>query len=76
MEYSRSDQIEHSENKVNTYFENEVGPEELQSSIQETYNLQNFRTTRTESKHNQLLVVCAFDILAVLVFVKGYIGAL
>ena len=31
--------IEHSENKIFTYFENEVGPGVLQSNVQQTYNL-------------------------------------
>ena len=34
--------IEHSENKIITYFENEVGPGVLQSNVQQIYNLQNF----------------------------------
>ena len=34
--------IEHSESKIITYFENEVEPGVLQSSVQQTYTLQNF----------------------------------
>ena len=42
-------EIEHSENKVNAYFENEVGPGMLQSSIKETFILKEIQTTRIES---------------------------
>ena len=37
--------IEHSENQTVTYFEKEVGPVVLQSSVQQTYNL----STRTDN---------------------------
>ena len=67
--------IEHSENKISTCFENEVGPGMLQSSIQQTYNLQIIQRIRTEMTHNQLHMVCAFGILAALVFVKRWTGA-
>ena len=56
--------IEYSENKVIMYFETEVGPGVLQFSVQQTCNLQKFHTTRTESTHNQLNVVCVSGILA------------
>ena len=42
--------MEHSENKIITHFENEVGFGVRQSSIQ---HVQKFHTTRTESIHNQ-----------------------
>ena len=45
--------MEHSENKIIRHFENEVGPVVLRSSIQQTYNLQKFHTTRTKSTHDQ-----------------------
>ena len=74
--FSQYTAIEHSENKIITHFENEVGPGVLWSSNQQTYNLQKFRTTRTESTYNQLHVVCAFGILAALMFVECWTGAL
>ena len=39
--------MEHSENKIVTYYENEVGPGVLQFNIQQIYNLQKFHATRT-----------------------------
>ena len=68
--------IEHSEKKIVTYFESKAGLGVLQSSPQQTHNLQNFHTKRTESTHNMLLVVCACDILAVLTFVERWTVAL
>ena len=35
--------IEHSKNKIITYFDNEVGSGVLQPSVQQTYSLQNFK---------------------------------
>ena len=49
--------IWHSENKIITHFENEVGSGVFRSSIQQTYNLHVFHTVRTESTHNQLHVI-------------------
>ena len=63
--------IEHSENKIYTCFENEVGPEMLQSSVQEAYILQIIHRIRTETTHNQLHMVCAFGILAARGFEPG-----
>ena len=68
--------IEHSENRIIKSFGNEIGPEVLQSSIQQTYSLQKFHATQTVSTHNQLYVVCAFGILAALVFMERWTGAL
>ena len=56
--------IEHSENNIITYFENEVGHGVLQSSVQQTCHLQKFPTTKTESTHNRILVTCFFSIFA------------
>ena len=73
---TKSRLIEHSKTKIVTHFENEVGPWVLQSSIQQTYNLQKFRTTRTELIHNQSHIVSAFSILAAVVFVERWTEAL
>ena len=67
--------IQHSENKIITRFENEVGTGVLQSNIKKTYNLQNFHTKRRESTRNQLHVVYAFGIPAAVMFVKRWTGA-
>ena len=53
------------------YCENEVRPGVLQSSPQQSYDLPKFHSARTESTHNQLHVVCAFGILAALMFNAG-----
>ena len=63
-------EIEHSHNNVIMYFENEVGPGVFQLSVLQTYNLQNLHTTRTESTHIQLHVVCALGIPKMLVFIE------
>ena len=68
--------IEHSENKIITRFENEVGPGILQSSVQQTYNLQIIHKIRTEITYNQLYKICAFGILAAVEFVECWAGAL
>ena len=68
--------IEHSENKIVMYFENEVGPGVLQSSVQQTCNLQKFHITRAESTNKQFIVVCASDILPALVFLECQTKAL
>ena len=73
--FSQYTVIEHSENKTITHFENEVGPGVLWSSNQQTFNLQNF-AQHGQNRHNQLHVVCAFGILAALVFVERWTGAL
>ena len=66
--------IEHSENKIITYFENEVGPAVLPSSAQRTYT-QN-HTERIESIHNYLHVLHTFGILAVHLSFIRWAGAL
>ena len=58
------------------FLKNEVGLGVLQSSVQEMHNLQKFHTTITELINNQLQVVCAFGILATLVSVGRWAGAL
>ena len=42
--------IEHSENKINMYFKNKVGPGMLQSNVRQVcvYNLQKINAIRTE----------------------------
>ena len=45
--------IEHSKNKVIAYFENEVVPGLLQTSVQQICYLQQFQTRKTGSKHGQ-----------------------
>ena len=52
---------EHSENKVITRFENEVGPGVLWSSNQQTYNLQNF----AQHGQNQHIISCTWFVLLV-----------
>ena len=47
------DLIEHSENKIVTYHENEVGPRVLQSSILQKCVLQGFQITYTELMYIQ-----------------------
>ena len=42
----------------------------LQSSVQQTYNLQIIHRIRTETTYNELLKVCAFDILAAIMFAE------
>ena len=59
---------EHSENKIIAYFENEVGSGMLQSSVQQTYNLQIVQRIRTETTNYQLHMVYAFGVL---MFVDG-----
>ena len=63
--------IEHSENRIITYFENEVGPAVFQSSVQQTYYLQKFHRIMTESIHNQLHLVSAFGILPACMYVES-----
>ena len=66
--------IDHSKNKIITYFENEVGLVVSQSSVQQTpRTLQEFSTTRTESRHRQWPTVYAFGILAARMFVGSWI---
>ena len=48
--------IEHSENKIITHFENEVGPEMLWSSNQQTYNLQDF----AQHGQNRHIISCTW----------------
>ena len=48
----------------------------LQSSIEQIYNLQIIHRIRTEAIHNQLHMVSAFGVLAVLVFTERWTGAL
>ena len=43
--------IKHSENKIITCFENEVGPGVLQSSMQQTYTLQENLTHKGPNRH-------------------------
>ena len=59
--------IEHSENKIITCFENEIGPGMLQPRVQLTYSLQIIHK-KDRYDTNQLHMVCAFGILAALVF--------
>ena len=69
--------MEHSENKIITYMENEAGPGVLQSSVQQTYTLRDyFQTTMTESKYNQWPILFAFDNDAAHVFPERCAGAL
>ena len=51
---------EHSENKIITHIENEVGPVVLQSSVQETFSSKEFQRIMTESKHGICFVSSAF----------------
>ena len=48
----------------------------LQSSVEQTYNLPIIHRVRTEKTHNQLGMVCAFGILAALVFIEHLTGTL
>ena len=48
----------------------------LQSSVEQTYNLQIIHRIRTKTTHNQSHMVCAFGILAALLFVEHWTGAL
>ena len=50
-------------NKFIAYFDNEVGPEVFQSSVQKTCYLLEFQTGRTGSKHGQWPALCTFSIL-------------
>ena len=68
--------IEHSENKIITCSESEVGPEMLQSGVQQTYNLQIIHRMKTEKTNYQLHIVYVFGILAALMFVERWTGAL
>ena len=45
--------IEHSVDKITGYFENELGHEVLQFSVQQTCILEEIQTTRIELTHNQ-----------------------
>ena len=64
--------IEHSENKFVKYFENETVPGVLQSTIQQTYNLQKILTERTESTHGLWKILLIFGNLAVLKFIEPW----
>ena len=55
-EISQYTAIEHSENKIITHFENEVGPGVLWSSNQQTYNLQNF----AQHRQNRHIISCTW----------------
>ena len=57
-------------------FESEVGPRMLQASVQVIYNLQFIHRIRTETTHNQLHMVCGVGILAALVCIERWTGAL
>ena len=54
--FSQYTAIEHSENKIITHFENEVGPGVLWSSNQQTYNLQNF----AQHGQNRHIISCTW----------------
>ena len=51
--------IEHSENKIFTNFENEVGTLNAPVQHQTSIALQVFQTTRAELKHSQQPTLCA-----------------
>ena len=67
--------IEHSENKSITYFENEVEPGVVQSSVERTCTQEEFHIKLTESKCNHWPTLFAFGILAAVVFVERGSGA-
>ena len=48
----------------------------LQSSVQQTYNLQMIHRVRRDTTLHKLHMVFAFDILAALLFVEHWTGAL
>ena len=52
------------------YFENEVGPGPLQSSLQQTCTHQESQTMKTESKHSQWPTLYVLGLLAARMFVK------
>ena len=55
--------MEPSRNKIIKCSENKVEPEVLHSSVQQIHSLQEFHTTRMESKHTRLFTITASSIL-------------
>ena len=60
----------HSENNTIRSFGNEVGPGVLRSRVQQTRTLQEFHTTKSESRNSQWLMLCAFGIFAAFMFIE------
>ena len=67
--------MEHSENKIITNFENEVGPRVLQFIIQQASPCKNSRQ-KTELKHTQKPSSCTFDILEAGMYIEHWTGTL
>ena len=55
--------MEFSKNKIIRCSENKVEPEVLHSSVQQIHSLQEFHTTRMESKNTHWLMITASSIL-------------
>ena len=56
--------VEHSENKIGTYIENEARPGVLQPSFQQIFSNEKSRQKITELKRGQWPLLCAFGVLA------------
>ena len=73
--------MEHLENKIIIHFQNfinfqkEIGPG-VPGPVFNKHKICKIHTRRAESTHHQLHVVCAFGILAALMFVQRWTGAL
>ena len=66
--------IDHSENKIITYFVNEGRPGALHFRVQQTHYLR--RIPDNKERHKQWPTVCSLGILAAPMFVECWIGTL